>query len=191
MDLVPDLKEWRFERFRETLARLPRDVTAEDILRPDLRISHDDVFELYYAPFDYVNEHARVVLMGITPGRYQLWKACSVARDALAEGLPDVEVLRRVKQAASFSGPMRANFVGMLDGIQLNKALGLETTNTLFDDAGAHLLFSTSAVSFPVFVRGRNYTGSTPRLLSHSLLRRAYERLSREPLTKRGTRHQS
>jgi hypothetical protein len=186
VDPLPDLKEWRFERFRETLAGLPRDLMEEDVLRPDLRLVQNDALELYYAPFDYVNEHARVILMGITPGRYQLWRACSVARDAIAECLPDVDVLRRVKQAASFSGPMRKNLVSMLDGIQLNAALGLDSTRALFEDRAAHLLFSTSAVSFPVFVRGRNYTGSSPRLLGHSLLRRVAEevfadRVSRVP----------
>jgi hypothetical protein len=182
----PDIGAWHFERFRNALETLPPALAEEDILRPELRLFADDALSLYYAPFDYVNEHARVILMGITPGRHQFWKACIVARDALVEGRASAEVLRRVKQTASFSGPMRKNLVTMLDGIGLHKALGVDSTSDLFEDKGAQLLFSTSAVSFPVFVRGRNYTGSSPRLLSNVLLRRIVEevfavRVSRLP----------
>jgi hypothetical protein len=171
---APNLGAWRFEAFRGALARLPVDLAESDTLRGDLQLFDDGVVSLYYSPFDHVNEVARVVLMGITPGRFQHWKACSVARDAIAQGLPDAEVLRCAKQSASFSGPMRSHLVAMLDGIHLNDALGLATTATLFEADAGHL-FSTSAVTFPVFVSGRNYTGSTPRLLGHPLLRRIVE----------------
>jgi hypothetical protein len=62
----------------------------------------------------------------------------------------------------------------MLDGIGIPEAIGLATSATLFDADAKHL-FSTSAVSFPVFVRGKNYTGSTPPLLGHHVLRSVAE----------------
>ena len=37
------------------------------------------------------------------------------------------------------------------------------------------MLFSTSAVSFPVFVDGKNYTGHSPRILTEPVLRRVVE----------------
>jgi hypothetical protein len=166
---------WQFERFRDAIAKLPAGLTEDEAVSADLRVFEDEKIALYYSPFDYVNERARVILMGITPGKHQHWKACSVARDALTQGLSDMEALRRAKQSGSFSGPMRKNLVTMLDGIGLNLALGLGSTSWLFEDAGAHALFSTSAVSFTVLVRGRNYTGSTPRLLGHPVLRRVVE----------------
>ena len=171
---LPDMSRWAFAAFRDVLAALPPDMGEADVVRDELRLFDDGRVALYYAPFDYVNEHARVILMGITPGRFQYWKACVVARDGIAAGLPEVEILRRVKESASFSGPMRKHLVTMLDGIGLAGALGLATSASLFDADAKHL-FSTSAVSFPVFVRGENYTGSTPRLLGHPVLRSVAE----------------
>ena len=133
------------------LAGLPPSFSETDVLRDDLRPFDDGRVALYYAPFDQVNESARVILMGITPGRYQFWTACRVAREGIAAGLPDVEVQRRVKEAASFSGPMRKHLVAMLDGIGIPEPLGLSTSASPFDSHAKHL-FSTSAVSFPVFV---------------------------------------
>jgi hypothetical protein len=111
------MSRWIFDAFREVLAALPPSICEASILRDDLRVFDDGRVVLYYSPFDYVNERARVILMGITPGRYQHWKACLVAREGIAARLPDVEVLGRVKDAASFSGPMRKHLVTMLDGI--------------------------------------------------------------------------
>jgi hypothetical protein len=62
----------------------------------------------------------------------------------------------------------------MLDGIGLPQALGLATSASLFD-TDAKDLFSTSAVSFPVFVRGENYSGATPPLWGHPVLRSVAE----------------
>jgi hypothetical protein len=174
---APDVGRWCFETYRGVFANLPRDLAEEDTLRDDLCLFKDEKVSLFYSPFDQVNEQALVVLMGITPGRYQHWMACCAARDALAEGLADEEVLHRAKRVGSFSGPMRRNLVMMLDGIGLNQALGIATCALLFEEGGASLLFSTSAVSFPVFVRRKNYTGSTPRLLKHDLLRLVVDRV--------------
>jgi hypothetical protein len=141
-----------------------------------LRVYADETLSIYYAPFDQVNENARVVLMGITPGRQQMWQACLAARGAIANGASDDEVLRIAKNAGSFAGPMRANLVRMLDEIGVAKHLGIDTAASLFS-AHAKLLFSTSAVSFPVFIRGQNYSGHTPRLLMHPILRRIIEQV--------------
>lgn len=74
-----------------------------------------------------------------------------------------------VKSKASFSGPMRKNLLSMPDGIGLPAALGIETSAWLFDQ-DATLLFSTSAVSFTVFITGDNYTGSSPPILRQETL---------------------
>jgi hypothetical protein len=57
----------------------------------------------------------------------------------------------------------------MLDGIGLAAALGIDTTASLFGD-NSHLLHSTSAVRYPAFYAGRNYTGHTPKMLRSPVL---------------------
>ena len=54
----------------------------------------------------------------------------------------------------------------MLDGIGLADALGVDSTARLF---GTHhyLAALCSAIDYPVFVNGRNYSGASPSLPLH------------------------
>jgi hypothetical protein len=56
----------------------------------------------------------------------------------------------------------------MLDALGLPKALGISTLS-LFDEK-YDLLHTTSAIRYPVFVDGANYTGHRPRPLDSSIL---------------------
>jgi hypothetical protein len=87
---------------------------------------------VYYAPRDWVNITARVMLVGITPGAYQATEALREAQACLRAGRSSEETLRRADDAGSFSGPMRTHLVTMLDGIGLADALGLDSTAQLF-----------------------------------------------------------
>ena len=55
-----------FSRFAPTLSQLPTRFAQDQPLPASLRLSGDSRFEVFYAPFDYVNSNARVVLVGIT-----------------------------------------------------------------------------------------------------------------------------
>ena len=159
-------------RFAPLIRSLPARAPLErgDLLVPGFRLHQDGALAVYYAPFDHVNERARVVVVGITPGWAQMEISFRQARTDLLGGRPLPEVAERAKYAASFAGSMRTNLVAMLDGIGVPGALGIESTAILF---GAHraLLHPTSVVRYPVFVGGANYTGHKPRLLVHPLLR--------------------
>jgi hypothetical protein len=157
--------EWCFDRFRAVLAKLPPELTEADVSRRELLLYPNEP-----GPLDSVNRSARVVIVGITPGRQQAAIALEEARRAIADGVEDLEAIRLgAKNPAAFAGPMRANLVAMLDGIGVADELEIESTSDLW--AGArHLLSSTSAVIYPVFVRGKNYTGSGPRLLDVAIL---------------------
>lgn len=67
--------------------------------------------------------------------------------------------MRDAKIFASFSGPMRANLVAMLDSIGVNHRLGILSTSTLWN-SDANLVHFTSALRYPVFVDGMNYSGA-------------------------------
>ena len=114
--------------------------------------------ERFYAPWDWVNTSARVMLVGITPGLHQATEGLAEARRSLANGLSPEDALRRADAVGSFSGPLRTNLVTMLDGIGLAAALGIESTAQLFDEMH-HLAGHVSAIDYPVFVHGRNYGG--------------------------------
>jgi hypothetical protein len=145
-----------------------------------LLIGQEDSLSVYYAPLDWVNTHARVVVVGITPGKTQAINALQAYREARQSGEPMDEALRIGKQTGAFSGSLRGNLVSLLDHIRLNQWLGIDSCDTLFGTHGSHngLLHSTSVLQFPVFKNGDNYNG-TPSIKSSALLRNQLQHSAR------------
>jgi hypothetical protein len=150
---------WCFDAWTDRLRSLDADLPESCWPPSGWTLYQDATREIVYAPFDWTNESARVVLVGITPGRHQGWVASMEAAAALRRGASADEALRRAKSVGSFSGPMRRNLVTMLDQIGLAETLGIASCDELFGSAH-HLASHMSALAFPVFINGRNYTGS-------------------------------
>jgi hypothetical protein len=51
-----------------------------------LLLDRDGALSIYYAPFDYINSAAKLVLVGITPGRQQMISALAEAKRQLQLG---------------------------------------------------------------------------------------------------------
>ena len=162
---------WCLRDFASVLLQLPADLTEDAVVRPELRLYGDgNGLEVYYTPFELVNTDARVVLVGITPGRHQMFLAVREVAAALRAGASAVEALQRANGVASFAGGMRSNLVRMLDGIGLADALGIASAASLFDEH-QHLAATTSAITHAVFVNGENYTGHRPPIDEPAILR--------------------
>jgi hypothetical protein len=54
----------------------PRELLLDRYLYKSTRL------EIAYAPFDYINTRAKIVIVGITPGKQQMQKAIEEARKA-------------------------------------------------------------------------------------------------------------
>ncbi|MCW3476277.1 hypothetical protein [Limobrevibacterium gyesilva] len=141
---------------------------------PALTLAQEGRVSVQWAPFDHAPPTARLVLVGITPGREQAENGLRAFRQALVADAPLVEALRRAKLAGSFSGSqMRTNIVDMLDSVGVNRALGVPGCAALFEPAH-ELVHFTSALRYPAFVDCANYNG-TPDMLRTPLLRQMVE----------------
>lgn len=146
--------------------------TKEDLLIPELRIDEEGMIEIYYAPHnEYINTKAKVVIVGITPGFEQMSTAIVTARMGLEEGKPIETIQRECKVAARFSGSLRKNIISMLDILEFGEVLNLSSCSELFEKHDA-LLHTISLIPYPVFIKGQNYTGHTPKLIKNKLLMR-------------------
>lgn len=162
----------QFDRFADTIRALPK-LGKVDVLPESLLLDRSGRFETYYAPFDHINREARITICGITPGLQQARNALNAARKSLNDGQPHEVALAEAKQTASFSGPMRRNLVDLLDGLGLQGWLGIDSCEQLFD-SHIHLVHYTSALRYPVFMNGKNYSG-TPAMLKQPTLRQQIE----------------
>ena len=137
---------------------------------PRLLMDASGDVKIYYAPFEYFNPNARVVLVGITPGPSQMVNANNEARRALLAGKSGAEAAQLAKSVGAFSGePMRSNLINQLNHWGFHRWLELRDAADLFSSAG-HLVQTTSLLRYPVFVND-DYRGM-PDMTKHPLLRK-------------------
>ncbi|OPA75607.1 hypothetical protein BVG16_19905 [Paenibacillus selenitireducens] len=150
--------------YQNQIASLPSHspLTKLDLFTNDFLLYTWNQLSLYYSPHnEWLNEGAKVVIVGITPGWTQMEIAYRTTRDLLIRGTPLIDVARQAKQAARFAGTMRNHLIQMLNQLELHRWLGLRSSEELFE---SDLLHTTSFIKYPLFVQGKNYTGHTPPL---------------------------
>ncbi|WP_338586334.1 hypothetical protein [Pseudomonas sp. MAG733B] len=161
-----------FENYQHLMADAAFNLAGKP-LHEDLLLSCEGSLQTFYAPFDHINAQARIVICGITPGLQQAMNALNEARRQLIKGASVAEAKQAAKETASFSGPMRPNLIAMLDHIGVQGYLGIDSCEQLFN-SHRHWAHYTSALRYPVFLNGENYSGN-PGLLSRDSLRHQIE----------------
>ena len=126
-------------------------INKSTITNKNFLIKREDNIEIYYAPFDYINSKAKIMIVGITPGLQQMLQSF----EAVNEG----RSLKEVKALSSFKGSMRTTLIKYLDALNINKKLKIKSCESLFN-INSKYLHSTSLIKYPVFDKGRNYSGS-------------------------------
>jgi hypothetical protein len=162
----------KFNQFKNKIQSLSAPTLNESLINETFLLEKDSKknLEIYYAPFEHLNEQAKVVIVGITPGLHQMKKSFETVWNLKEEILTDEEVLHEVKNNSSFEGPMRKNLINMLDELNLPNYLGITSTSELFESS-SHLVQTTSVLPYPVFYDGKNYSGSTPNIVKTAVLR--------------------
>lgn len=156
-------------QFRSVLfATTESAIRADTSLSGALRIAQSGRFTIDYAPFEYIQPNARLVIVGITPGTQQAGNALAEAHRALIAGKSEAAAIQAAKVYASFSGPMRANLVAMLDSIGIAGIIGLSSTVDLWASR-SDLVHFTSVLRYPVYLDGKNYSRN-PSMKSNSVL---------------------
>lgn len=171
------------EDYLDAIKQLPvsSKYKKEELLTPNFLIEAQEPIEIYYAPHnEYLNPQAKVFIVGITPGFEQMSTAIAEARQCLIEEVPIEETQYRCKVAGRFSGSLRQNLIKMLEDLNLGDYLNISHASQLFDDCD-ELLHTISLIPYPVFVKGKNYTGHSPKLLkSPFLMKYVYENFMEE-----------
>jgi len=114
--------------------------------------------QCFYAPFDYINPDAKIILVGITPGSVQMNIALNSAIDSSKRGYDKSSILYTAKLAASFSGgKTRNNLIEILNRTGYQDKLGIGSTSELWGTTHNHLVQFCSLLKYPVFKNGKNY----------------------------------
>ena len=126
-------------------------INKQSIVHKKFLINKDKNIKIYYAPFDYINSKAKIMIVGITPGLQQMLQSYEVINQGGS--------LKKVKDLSSFKGSMRTGLIKYLDELKINKILKIKTSESLFYKHSKYL-HTTSLVKYPVFDKGKNYSGA-------------------------------
>jgi len=126
-------------------------IDTSSIVNKEFLIKKDGNIEIYYAPFDYINTKAKIVIVGITPGLQQMLQSYEVINQGKS--------LKEVKDLSSFKGSMRTGLIKYLDELKINDLLKIKSCESLFNK-NSRYLHTTSLVKYPVFDKGKNYSGT-------------------------------
>ncbi len=161
------------QKFADAIKKYNDTLYRSGVSNPDLIMARSGNLTVEYAPFDHFATDAELAIVGLTPGRVQAANALTSLKRELARGAPLDRALAIAKQTASFSGPMRANLIAMLDEVGLPEVFGRQSSSAFFDES-EQLVHFTSSLRYPVYVAGENYSGNTSPL-RHPLLRKMIE----------------
>jgi len=126
-------------------------ISKSNIVSGKFLIAKKDNIKIYYAPFDYINSKAKIMIVGITPGFQQMLQSFEVINQGKS--------LKEVKDLSSFKGSMRTTLIKYLDELEVNKKLKIKSCESLFNKDSKYL-HTTSLVKYPVFDKGKNYSGA-------------------------------
>lgn len=132
--------------------KLLKTVNQKNIKDKKFLLKKEKNIEIYYAPFDYINSKAKIMIVGITPGLHQMIQSF--------EAINNGRSLKEVKDLSSFKGSMRTTLIKYLDALKINKKLRIKSCESLFN-INSRYLHSTSLIKYPVFDKGKNYSGSS------------------------------
>lgn len=120
-------------------------------------LNQTDRLREYYTPFDYVNEDAKLCIVGITPGETQLKKGLQAAKKILLEEkyASDEDILKAVKPVGAFSGGLRTWLIRILNHLDIPEVLHLSDSSDLFNKQDMPVHF-TSALNNCLFIKNQN-----------------------------------
>lgn len=171
------MKQPKFEFFLPAIQILDitKPLTKQDLLIDTFLIEQENELAMYYSPHnEYINDQAKLIIIGITPGWNQMKVAFEEIRHCLdsKQKFTVEQMLGQAKKAASFSGTMRKNLLNMLDQCGISQILHVENSASLFEEQ-RHFIHTTSVIKYPVFYKNKNYTGHQPKV-EHSQLLTTY-----------------
>ena len=62
----------RFDDYEDRILSLPPDPTASDVIRDDFLLAGEGHLDVFYAPLHGITPDARVIIVGLTPGKSQM-----------------------------------------------------------------------------------------------------------------------
>lgn len=142
----------------------------ENILNEKFELYNKNNMKIYYAPHnETINNKARIFIVGITPGWTQTSIAYETAHNGIINNLEPELIKKECKKNSRFAGSMRKNLIEMLDELNINEKLHLDSCSELFEEKD-YLLHTTSIIPYPVFINNKNYTGSNPKIMDNEIL---------------------
>ncbi len=143
------------DRYRASISHLA--YNSDKASNKELLLWQDQSLRCVYAPFDHVNTDAKIIVVGITPGRSQMNRALAIFQQ-YAQNNDELTALLAVKQQASLSGGMRPKITQILNKLGYPQHLDIPCSSSLWGQH-SHLVHFCSLLKYPVFINANDYCG--------------------------------
>ncbi len=157
---APDLS-FSAERIPQLRATYnPQNFDKATLLSDKFLLAKEGQYETFYAPMGiWPRATDKLILVGLTPGFSQMELAARLFMSFPADKRSDDFAYGdAIREQVAFAGSMRTNLCKMLDDVGLPCGLGVESTTSLFS-AERSDVSTTSALVFPTFTNGKNFSG--------------------------------
>lgn len=142
---------------------------------PQTLIAHEGDAQLFFVPFEHVNRHARLVLVGISPGPTQVRKAYRDLPGLLRGDMALDAVSAELKRRYAFDG-MREKIAAVLNWevLRLAEKIGAESGSSIWG-ADFPLIQPTSLIPQSAYLRGRYVNAPFDELMDVPVFRKCFE----------------
>ena len=80
------MKKITLHNYADFIRTCPSDTLFHSSMPAELKITSACGYDTFYAPFDYINQDAKIVIVGITPGQQQAVNALRKSKEILFKG---------------------------------------------------------------------------------------------------------
>lgn len=155
--------------------------SESDLFGTDTEICSWNRMAVHYAPFNHQPRPAKLILLGITPGKQQAEMAWRRATQAYKQGSSLDESIAFAKSKARFGGNMRPHLISMMNQIGIPEMMDIPNSSLIFD-GDLETVYSGSVVRFPALKNRGNYTGSSPKLRREPTLIKMFQEWTKSAL---------
>ena len=128
--------------------KLLKQVDIKTIFENKFLLYFDKNFEIYYAPLEYVNYKAKIVMVNLSPDINEMLESFKLANKGVSP--------KKIKDELISQKNINLNLTKFLDKLNINHLFNIKSCESLFNK-NKKLLHITSIIKFPTFYKSKKY----------------------------------
>ena len=126
--------------------KLLKKINLKTIFENKFLLYFDKNFEIYYAPIEYVNHKAKIVIINMAPDLSEMLESFKLVNQGVSP--------KKIKDKLILKTKIDQNLIKNLNKLNINGVLNIKSCESLFDK-NKNFLHTTSIIKFPTFYKNQ------------------------------------